>query len=97
VSADSLRDQTVSDDPKTADTAITLRPSGTLARKNETPEQLRASIEATRDRLRASLQTLEHDLGALGRWKQTVRRHPALTIGGMFVAGYLLGRLWGRR
>jgi len=97
VSGDSQRDQTVSDDHHSAGTAITLRPSGILERKNETPEQLRASIEATRDRLRVSLQTLEHDLGALGRWKQTVRKHPALTIGGMFVAGYLLGRLWGRR
>jgi hypothetical protein len=26
-----------------------------------------------------------------------VRRHPVLTIGGMFVAGYLIGRIMGRK
>jgi hypothetical protein len=52
---------------------------------------------AARERLKVSLDTLEKNFGALGRWRETVRKHPVLTIGGLFAAGYLVGRLWGRR
>ena len=77
--------------------AITLRPPQSLARTGQTPAQVRAELDAARERVKASLDTLEQNLGALGRWRETVRKHPVLTIGGMFAAGYLLGRLWGRR
>lgn len=79
------------------DSAITLRPPQSLARTHQTPAQVRADLDAARDRVKASLDTLEQSLGALGRWRETVRKHPVLTIGGIFAAGYLLGRLWGRR
>jgi hypothetical protein len=77
--------------------ALVTRPPQSLARVTETPAQVRAELEAARERVKVSLDTLEQNLGALGRWRETVRKHPVLTIGGMFAAGYLLGRLWGRR
>jgi ElaB/YqjD/DUF883 family membrane-anchored ribosome-binding protein len=77
--------------------SLVVRPPQALARTTETPAQVRAELEAARERVKVSLDTLEKDLGALGRWRETVRKHPVLTIGGMFAAGYLLGRLWGRR
>jgi ElaB/YqjD/DUF883 family membrane-anchored ribosome-binding protein len=77
--------------------SLIVRPPQSLARATETPAQVRADLEAARERVKVSLDTLEQNLGALGRWRETVRKHPVLTIGGMFAAGYLLGRLWGRR
>lgn len=79
-----------------SDSAITVRPPSALAR-TQTPAEVKAQLHAVRDRLKGQLETLEHDLGAVGKWRETVRKHPVLTIGGLFVAGYLLGRWWGRR
>lgn len=62
-----------------------------------TPAQVQADLQATRERLKKSLDTLEDRLGPAAKWRQAVRKHPVLAIGGVFVAGYLLGRLWGRR
>lgn len=79
-----------------SDSAITVRPPSALAR-TQTPDEVKAKLHAVRERLKGQLETLEQDLGAVGKWRETVRRHPVLTIGGLFVAGYLLGRWWGRR
>ena len=76
---------------------IIVRPPQSLARATETPAQVRAELEAARERVKVSLDTLEQSMGALAKWREVVRKHPVLTIGGMFAAGYLLGRLWGRR
>ncbi|MBE2249238.1 MAG: hypothetical protein IAE78_06765 [Myxococcus sp.] len=76
---------------------LTRRPESRLALRGQTPAQVRAELQAARERLEASLAGVEQRLEAVGKWRQVVRKHPALTIGGMFVAGYLLGRLWSRR
>ncbi len=80
-----------------SDGSIVVRKNGALARREQTPAEVKAELQAARERVKSKLDALEHDLGAVGRWRETVRKHPVLTIGGMFVAGYLLGRLWGRR
>jgi hypothetical protein len=72
-------------------------PTGTLARRTQTPAEVKAELHAARERVKARLSTLEGELGAVGQWREVVRRHPVLTIGGVFVAGYLIGRWWGRR
>lgn len=79
-----------------SDSAITVRPPSALVR-TQTPAEVKARLNAVRERLKGQLDTLEQNLGAVGKWRETVRKHPALTIGGLFVAGYLLGRWWGRR
>lgn len=78
-----------------SDSAIVVRKSGAIVR--QTPAEVRAELHATRARVKAKLDALEHELGAVGKWREAVRRHPVLAIGGMFVAGYLVGRWWGRR
>lgn len=80
-----------------SDSAITARPPSALSTREVTPAEVKAQLEAARERVKAKLERLEQDLGAVGRWREVVRRHPVLTIGGVFVAGYLLGRWWGRR
>lgn len=79
-----------------SDSAITVRPPSALA-GTQTPDEVKAKLQAVRERLKGQLEALEQDLGAVGKWRETVRKHPVLTIGGLFVAGYLLGRWWGRR
>lgn len=80
-----------------SDGSIVVHKNGALARREQTPAEVKAELQAARERVKSKLDALEHDLGAVGRWRETVRKHPVLTIGGLFVAGYLLGRLWGRR
>ena len=81
--------------------ALAPRPDGTLARRHETPAEVKAALHAARERMVSRLSALEQDLSGVRRLNErvrdTVRKHPVLTIGGMFVAGYLLGRWWGRR
>lgn len=79
------------------DASLARRGPSQLARTNETPAQVKAELHAARERMKSKLDALEQNLGALGHWRETVRRHPVLTIGGLFVAGYVLGRWWGRK
>jgi hypothetical protein len=80
--------------------AITVKPEASLTRR-ETPAEVKAALHAAREKMKHRLAALEDELGGVRRLqervRETVRRHPVLTIGGMFVAGYLLGRWWGRR
>jgi len=77
--------------------SLIVRPPHSIVRATQTPAQVRAELEAARERVKISLDTLEHSMGSLAKWREAVRKHPVLTIGGMFAAGYLLGRLLGRR
>lgn len=79
------------------DSAIVKAPTGALAHRTQTPAEVKAELNAARERVKARLATLEGELGAVGQWREVVRRHPVLTIGGVFVAGYLIGKWWGRR
>jgi ElaB/YqjD/DUF883 family membrane-anchored ribosome-binding protein len=80
-----------------SDSSLAQRSPTRLARADETPSLVKAELHAARERMKAKLDALEKDLGALAQWRETVRKHPVLTIGGALVAGYLLGRMWGRR
>lgn len=80
-----------------SDSALAQRGPAQLARAEQTPSQVKAELHAARERMKAKLDALEKDLGALGHWRETVRKHPVLTIGGALFAGYLLGRIWGRK
>jgi hypothetical protein len=81
----------------TPGSALVKAPSAALARRTQTPAEVKAELHAARERVKARLSTLEGELGTVGRWREIVRRHPVLTIGGVFVAGYLIGKWWGRR
>ncbi|MBL8922449.1 MAG: hypothetical protein JNJ54_26600 [Myxococcaceae bacterium] len=81
--------------------AITVKPPDALAKRRETPAEVKAALHAAREKMKSRLVALEDELSGVRRLqekvRETVRKHPVLTIGGMFVAGYLLGRWWGRR
>jgi hypothetical protein len=80
-----------------SESALVVAPRGALARRAQTPAEVKAQLHAARERVKAKLVTLEGELGTVGKWREVVRRHPVLTIGGMFVAGYLIGRIMGRK
>ncbi len=79
------------------ESALVVAPNGALARRAQTPAEVKAELHAARERVKAKLVTLEGELGTIGKWREVVRKHPVLTIGGMFVAGYLIGRILGRK
>lgn len=68
----------------------TLRPA-------QTPEQARDELAAARDRLAAKLERVEQTLEPLTDWREVVRRKPWAAVGGAFVAGYVLAKLFSRR
>jgi ElaB/YqjD/DUF883 family membrane-anchored ribosome-binding protein len=76
--------------------AITPAPPRTLAPVKDAAEA-RAQLAAARERLLQRLEVVEHTLEPLANWRSVVRRHPLLTIGGAFVVGYALARLFSRR
>lgn len=76
---------------------LVVRPASPLARRAQTPLEAKAQVQAAREQLKVRLEALERSLPSMPRWRETVKKHPMLTIGGLFVAGYLLGRWWGRR
>ncbi|MCU0701425.1 MAG: hypothetical protein MUC96_33360, partial [Myxococcaceae bacterium] len=63
-----------------ADSAIVKAPNGALARRAQTPAEVKAELHAARERVRVKLSTLEGELGAVGHWREIVRRHPLLTV-----------------
>lgn len=60
-------------------------------------DEAREQLAAARKRLEASLESIEHSLEPFSKWKGVVKKHPLLTIGGAFVIGYALARLFSRR
>lgn len=71
--------------------------SDALARREETPAELRDELVAARLRVTRSLEAVESTLQPLGDWREAVRRHPLLAAGAAFTAGYVLARLFSRR
>jgi hypothetical protein len=60
-------------------------------------DEARAALAAARERLMQRLTVVEHTLEPLGNWRAAVKRHPVLTIGGAFLFGYALSRLFSRK
>lgn len=71
--------------------------SEALARREETPAEVRDELAAARLRVSRSLEAVESTLQPLGDWREAVRRHPLLAAGAAFTAGYVLARLFSRR
>lgn len=76
--------------------AIIKAPPRTLAPVKSTDEA-RAQVAAARERLLQKLDGVEKSLGPITNWRTVVKRHPVLTIGGAFLVGYALARLFSRK
>jgi hypothetical protein len=55
------------------------------------PEEIRASIEANRLQLGASLERLRGEVTELADWRKQLRRHKREALIGAAVAGFLIG------
>lgn len=56
-----------------------------------TPEEIRASVEATREELRYSLVDLQGKMNELSDWRASLRRNRRAAIIGAAAAGFLIG------
>lgn len=66
-----------------------------------TPDEARAQLAAARERLVRQLDYVQRALTPTlvnaARWKEVVKRHPLVTIGGAFLVGYALSKLFSRK
>ncbi|MDQ3240667.1 MAG: DUF3618 domain-containing protein [Actinomycetota bacterium] len=56
-----------------------------------TPEEIRASVEATREELRYSLVDLQGKVNELSDWRASLRRNRRAVVIGAVAAGFLVG------
>ncbi len=56
-----------------------------------TPEEIRASVEATREELRYSLVDLQGRVNELSDWRAALRRNRRAVVIGAVAAGFLVG------
>ncbi|CAA9513149.1 MAG: hypothetical protein AVDCRST_MAG45-2028 [uncultured Solirubrobacterales bacterium] len=56
-----------------------------------TPEEIRASVEATREELRYSLVDLQGKVNELSDWRAPLRRNRRAVVIGAVAAGFLIG------
>ena len=56
-----------------------------------TPEEIRASVEATREELRYSLVDLQGKVDELSDWRAPLRRNRRAVLIGAAAAGFLIG------
>ncbi len=54
-------------------------------------DRLRSEIEATRERIRHSIEGLQDEIDETMDWKRWVGDHPWETVGAAFVLGFLWG------
>lgn len=87
--------------------AITKAPPRSLA-PVQTTEEARRSLAASRERLIRQLDSVKQEVETVRHavqtrlepftdWRAYVRRHPLAAIGGTFLAGYALARLFSRK
>lgn len=76
--------------------AIIKAPPHTLA-PAATTQDARAQLAAARERLLQKLAVVEKSVEPLANWRVAVKRHPVLTIGGAFLVGYAIARLFSRK
>lgn len=79
--------------------AIVKSPPRALTRpsRDVSPEEARAELAKARERVVGQLARLEKSMGKAARWREVVRKHPFLTLGGAFLVGFGLARLFSRR
>ena len=56
-----------------------------------TPEEIRSSVEATREELRYSLVDLQGKVNQLSDWRAPLRRNRRAVVIGAVAAGFLVG------
>lgn len=78
-------------------TALARGQAQAVVRANDSPALARADLAAARARVARQLAALEQSLPPLTDWREVVRRHPMLTLGGAFFAGWALARFFSRR
>jgi hypothetical protein len=66
------------------------RPS-TAGMPNRSSEQIRRDIEAQREELGQSVETLRNRVGELTDWRRQVREHRRELIAGAAIAGFVIG------
>jgi hypothetical protein len=66
------------------------RPS-TVGMPNRSSEQIRRDIEAQREELGQSVETLRNRIGELTDWRRQVREHRRELIAGAAIAGFVIG------
>lgn len=67
-----------------------IEPSSEIARA-------RLEVSLARQRVRDQLHTIEDSLPRIPDWRKAVRLRPLLTLGGAFLAGWAIARLFSRR
>jgi ElaB/YqjD/DUF883 family membrane-anchored ribosome-binding protein len=63
----------------------------------QTTDDARKQLADARARLKQKLAQVKHSIEPLADWRTLVRRHPLATIGGAFLVGYALTRLFTRK
>jgi hypothetical protein len=58
---------------------------------NRSSEQIRRDIEAQREELGQSVETLRNRVGELTDWRRQVREHRRELIAGAAIAGFVIG------
>ena len=56
-----------------------------------TPEEIRSSVEATRQELTYSLNDLQSKVKQLSNWRKPLRENKTAAIAGAAVAGFVIG------
>jgi hypothetical protein len=64
---------------------------------DDSTEKVRAQIVAARERLARQLDDVQRALTPVARWQAAVKRHPIVAIGGAFLVGYALSKLFSRK
>ncbi len=59
--------------------------------KAQTPAEIRAEIEHTRQQIQASVVALRDRVGGATDWRRWYRDRPALFLGAAFAVGFYLG------
>jgi hypothetical protein len=67
------------------------RPPSTVGMPNRSSEQIRRDIEAEREELGQSVETLRNRVGELTDWRRQVREHRRELIAGAAIAGFVIG------
>ncbi len=63
----------------------------------KTADEARAQIKSARERVVKNLEVIQRTLRPVTRWAEVVKRHPVATIGGAFLIGYALSKLFSRK
>jgi ElaB/YqjD/DUF883 family membrane-anchored ribosome-binding protein len=81
----------------TTSSALARVPTQALEKTNDSAAQARVDLARARERVSKQLAALEQSVPALTNWRDVVRRHPVLTLGGALLTGFAIARLFSRR